>query len=337
METRPSGAHLLLTEYKLGIFFPADPRSPKLRWIKCEKAFRGNYETPVIDEIELLEITRRDMNLFRDFPYPNKLAICTRDSFLKDGSPLNRCIMALTKNLPEYWSGPVVVMRNSSKEECGTDELFVDARLSELRYAIDFFQTYVTKGENTYGGGTKIRGVRVNCIGDQQERGIYESVAVPKDHPFGPALDLTKLLGIPVRIQKYPHNNKPYEFSPVNQPITKLHRRVHPKLPGWGWAPMEWQNDVGSVLMIRADGKDLNIFTAEVLCALAHSKDGSHMRIGLSIEDEEMEDGGAAEKARQLEGLTKAGFEKFFQEYRQKQIDAGKLEWKNAISPFRKR
>lgn len=324
LETRPSTAH------KLGIFFPVEKKVPELRWVKCER--RIGYDFPIIEGLpdDTIEFMRQKENRFRNFAYTNPLMICFRDRFLKDGSALNQSIGANTRNVP-FWRGPVAAMRQYTKVESGYDEVIADVSLTDLRYAIDFFQIYY---ENRFEGfGTKIRGVRVNCIGEQKERGMFESVETPRDLPFGPVIELTKMLGFPVRVRKYPLP-KSSDVSPVNQPITKLHCRIDPNVSGWGLAPMPWQDSVGSVLMIRADGKDLDLVTAEVLCAFVHSEDGSRTLFQISWEAEVLEDGGAAERAKVLEVISKAGFEKFFNEYRKEQVNAGKDEWKKAVLQF---
>ena len=41
---------------------------------------------------------------------------------------------------------------------------------------------------------------------------------------------------------------------------------------GWGFAPITWQNDVGNVLIARADRKPLDLETAEAFADLCFNK-----------------------------------------------------------------
>lgn len=45
-----------------------------------------------------------------------------------------------------------------------------------------------------------------------------------------------------------------------------------PEKPGWGWAPPYWNTDLGNVLAVRIDDKDLAVDDVRVMCHFARQK-----------------------------------------------------------------
>ena len=58
-----------------------------------------------------------------------------------------------------------------------------------------------------------------------------------------------------------------------NQDVASLMRRTDPSIPDWGFGPMKWDLELGNVLAVRADGKDLDVEDVKLMCFLL---DGSH-------------------------------------------------------------
>jgi len=44
------------------------------------------------------------------------------------------------------------------------------------------------------------------------------------------------------------------------------------KKPGWGWAPLYWNMDLGNVLAVREDDKDLTVSNVRMMCYFARRK-----------------------------------------------------------------
>lgn len=69
-------------------------------------------------------------------------------------------------------------------------------------------------------------------------------------------------------VHKQPHNpswKQTDESRFDNRAATYLNLIVDPKNDAWGSAPPEWQNQVGSILLVRKDGKDLSWEQARAL------------------------------------------------------------------------
>lgn len=115
----------------------------------------------------------------------------------------------------------------------------------------------------------------------------FEAVEVPStDAIFSEhdTSDIAERIGLPIFTQRCSpdprwaqhEGNKIFEGeSPFNnQDATFLHQSCDPKsdfepltgLMGWGWASSQWQNDVGSTIVVRQDKKPLASLHVEALC-----------------------------------------------------------------------
>lgn len=126
-------------------------------------------------------------------------------------------------------------------------------------------------------------------MGDQKmfNKPLFEAVDVLSNHPIfhdHDTSDITKHIGLPIFTHKCAHDpkwkndedNKIFEgrCPTQNQEATFLHLSLDPKgrldlekrTASWGWAPMHWQCDVGSVLVVRQDKKRLTPMHMEALC-----------------------------------------------------------------------
>ena len=111
-----------------------------------------------------------------------------------------------------------------------------------------------------------IKGVRINCDGDIDVLGTakYTVAVLSLNDPVFVATIATvsKALEAPLRMRKCPPDPA-WEDDGVtgrynNQAAIYLMRCVDPEdIDWWAFAPMFWQNRVGSVVVVRADGKDI--------------------------------------------------------------------------------
>ncbi|KAK8157676.1 hypothetical protein BKA80DRAFT_194732, partial [Phyllosticta citrichinensis] len=122
--------------------------------------------------------------------------------------------------------------------------------------------------------------VRINCLGDVEvcKRPKFERVEVPFSDPVFVGKRWTSeigdLIGVPVYTRKYAHDaawkggsSDGFAYE-NNQEATFLHLNCKDKpgqILGWGWAPMDWQQGSGSVLVVRQDKKPLHPWHAEAL------------------------------------------------------------------------
>ena len=338
--------------YKLGILFPVDEKIPKLRWNNCEPRYDEEEgmafesakvsqllgdDNPFPEDIPISQSKLRSFNLGRT------ILVSGRETFLIDGSETNQSVVQLTRGaMCHDWRGSFVALRQQGRS---TDPTFYeDMTLADFRHVVDYFLSYgdeVVQGLQNLSIHTasKIHGVKVTCIGDQNVFGVepYVPVEVPRDHQvftMNKPTDISRLLEFPVLIRKYPPDRawkddremQPYPYQ--NQAATFLHLNADPKSKHWGWAPIpEWQNDVGSVIVVRQDGKDLTTHQADALCHFC--------RIKMQPLFEDSLGGGDVDRTREevMGFMTKKRFAAFFEEYRKEKVKEDP-SWATAKSPY---
>ncbi|KAH8669146.1 hypothetical protein BX600DRAFT_511183 [Xylariales sp. PMI_506] len=132
--------------------------------------------------------------------------------------------------------------------------------------------------------GRGIKGVRINCLGDQKlsNKPQLEDIELGEMDIFNmfvlhETLAITERIGIPLMIKRFlPHptwaNRKHHEIlcyqNPHENPnATSIHLRIDPSsmpdpsrgILSWGLAPVTWQTEVGSPIMLRKDMEPLSI------------------------------------------------------------------------------
>jgi hypothetical protein len=341
--------------HRRGILFPADLKGPKFAWVSCdlqqaeedEPAWELSDVKPFLgsgDPFPRRYLVQRNVLRSRDIGHTIEIAF--RDSFLIDGSILNQSVVRTTNGVaPHAWKGPVLALR---KKGLGLDPLHYDhITMSDFRDVVDYFLTY---GGEAVGGTdqtkrTKVKGVKISCEADQKVFGTkkYVSVQVPREHPVftqaTPPCPISELVELPVLVRKYPADKawaKDKSISGTgynNQAATFLHLNTDPNsrlLMGWGWAPMEWQNNVGSVIVVRADGKDLSPHHCEVLCTFCQFEMQplfeDSMGAGMDPEN-------PTSKDAVLQQMTKENFERYFTQYRASWL-AEDPSWSATKSPY---
>ncbi|GAP90662.2 putative zinc finger mynd-type protein [Rosellinia necatrix] len=170
-----------------------------------------------------------------------------------------------------------------------------------VAYGSDRMSTPPTSSAASGRGRPGTKGVRINCLGDQKlfNRPHFEEVEVDVAYRTRTgdyeASEIAKRIGLPVLTRRcFPHPNWAHvadaglfgnQSSYNNQDATFLHLSCdddddaggsaglgggrNPSRRGalgWGWAPAQWQSDVGSAVVVRADGKPLSARHAEALC-----------------------------------------------------------------------
>lgn len=240
-------------------------------WEKSEvRSFLGpDNPFPQRSPVQRKTVRERDL--------PNTLKIIYRDTFLFDGSKTNESVVAATQEAVSHtWMGPVIAMKLNG---LGADpRSHMDIDLNDYRDVVDYFTSYRNAGSRT--SGPIVKGVKISCRGEQTTFGTakYVAVDVPKDHPVfnSPIAPMSELVGLPVRARKYPADRRWRDntVSDVfeNQAVTFLHQTTDVTSSAWGWAPFQWQNEIGSVLVVRSDKKDITTHLVEALCHFCQNK-----------------------------------------------------------------
>ena len=91
---------------------------------------------------------------------------------------------------------------------------------------------------------------------------------------------ISKLLGMPLKLWKYPDIdnwiNPPGWRENINADsnpnVAFLMTETDPNDPDWGRAPLYWNTDLGNVLAVRTNDKDLVINNIRIICYFARWK-----------------------------------------------------------------
>ncbi|KAI0880206.1 uncharacterized protein GGS22DRAFT_99463 [Annulohypoxylon maeteangense] len=290
---RPSKDHLR------AIFFPVDKEKPELIWLHCpwrddeedgwyqhpdKKPFLGADTFPSTTSIQRNKILERNLS--------HTIDVCYRDGFLVDGSSANKSIGSITSTKPYQshdWRGPVLAY---GKKGLGIDQIACDdLGMNDFRHVADFFISYGLDpvSFDRQFVGEKIKGIRINCIGDQRMCGRpkFEVVEITPTDPIFLINDVSQIMKrveLPIITrrclpdQRWANNKNYGPFEGIdpftNQEATYLHLCCDPKGDvdlatgklGWGFAPLQWQNSVGSVIVARQDKKPLFPLHMEAMC-----------------------------------------------------------------------
>lgn len=259
-------------------------------WLPCAWTFEGGYQAPDYDQLLGEDVCLGGLSLTHnpilERNLSDMLLLRFRDNFLEDGSRPNKSIAAITATDPgQYhdWRGPVLAY--GLKALAIHSYKFKNLDMNDFRHIVDHFLSYCYKGD------TNIKGVRINCEGDEKmlNRPKYEAVEVPlRDIIFvkHDSSDIAKRIGLPIFTRQcHPDpqwatnggsNDCQYPFT--NPEATFLHLCCDPESTynastgalGWAWAPRKWQNSVGSVVVVRQDKKPLLPIHVEALCKYCH-------------------------------------------------------------------
>ena len=331
--------------YKRAILFPPDEVKPKIIWVECKPeendevpGYTYTFELPQVREHlggklgkyyaspEYKPIKR---NLLRGRDLTNTLEVICRETFVIDGSSVNKSVVQATQFAMGYkWRGPILAMK---KQGLSIDPRFhLDIDMQDYRDVVDYFISYKSifpaEDEDVRGGnqiqyrnGRKVCGVKINCEGAQSKFGApkFAAVDVPAAHPVfsNPVAPTSKLVGMPLHTWQYPPDSASKD-NPTNVPATVLHRNTDETSGNWwGWAPMKWQNDVGGVLVVRNDDLDVSVQEVEALCHFCQFKMQPLFENALG--------GGLVQMSRAevLAYLTPEGFGEYIAEMRAMKMD----------------
>ncbi|KAI0513088.1 hypothetical protein F5B22DRAFT_612171 [Xylaria bambusicola] len=185
-----------------------------------------------------------------------------------------------------YYSGPLIaygIAKSGLGEGQPGPTKYRDIDLNDFRHVADYFiSCRWNRSPPPYPpSDTKVKGVRINCSGDERsfrkphfeeiEVSMMDVLTVEYD-----TSDIAKRIGLPVFTKPCPpdpswaKNSNAY----VNEDATYLHLCMDSKAKpnnltgviGWGYAPLRWQNRVGSVIVVRQDQKPLSRWHMEALC-----------------------------------------------------------------------
>ncbi len=288
------------TMHRRAILFQQDQRRPSLIWVECENEHEegiGLWEKPKVvlllgEDNPFIDRRLVQKNVRRDKSLSHTIEIMFRDTFLIDGSRPNRSIEAAigaSGSLTHLWRGPGLVMH---KRGLGNDPRYYgDINMEDYRHVLDYFISYaddsVREPEKAFRSHNTVMGVKVTCFGEQKLHGSdpFIPVEVPNAHPTriqfyeeGEISAISAMVNLPVRAWRIPYDwehlpHWPFNEAPTNNGTAcKLFQEPDIEKPNWGWAPHRWQSDLGNVLLVSANGGDLSVEEAKLLCRFCEKK-----------------------------------------------------------------
>jgi hypothetical protein len=246
----------------------------------------GEWESPILEEYfgpgQAGHCQPYYNNVIRSRRLKEHIDLRFREDFLHDGSRPNKAVAATVGAMTPVWCGPLIALRQKNTY-LDSKRIFLNPSpgyghmdMGCLREVVDYLTTYGgILDEKASPEATKkapsLRGVRINCLGDTKAgRGLFEAVEVAvdrmKDRLTVPSLPAR--LGMPLELKKItPPKEWQFDSHILQNPtVTFLHLDDNSNSSRWGWAPFEWDEMVGSVVLVRPDGKDLLPQHVEALC-----------------------------------------------------------------------
>jgi hypothetical protein len=168
---------------------------------------------------------------------------------------------------------------------------------------------------------TAIKAVIIRPNGDVTIKHLSrftDKYILPTDPIFHDVLptEISVLLELPLLVQRLNLRDVvPGDTYHKNRPATFLQMR-----PYNGFAPMDWQRKIGAVMVVRMDRKPLSCLHLEAIWRYDWTLLSDVNSIG-------WEKGLTAK-------MTRNGFEVFWNEYKKKQIEAGREDFEGLVSPY---
>ena len=341
---------------KRGILFPEDRTTPVWVWMDTEikhgyesLILKGHLMTPSVDPEEVLHMSIKH-NHTRKRELENTLAIVYVDTKVRDDSRLNKSIRVVAGGVTATpWYGPVIVMKKLGLGTKHTTYDDMDLRaycdvIDTLKYDYLPDKSEVSTGESSmhshYSTETS-QGVMISCRGDIMILGgdkylpVNVSILDPVFDPVSVADKATssEMVGVPVRARKLPPYLDWTDSGQVNmfenQVVTRLFRNMDPDADSFGLAPMSWDLRVGSVLVARANYKDITPHQVEALCY--YMSEHTQETIEKALEARDLHDSNK-EIDRLMALFTPNAFREFFTMFRLEKA-VKDATWETAESP----
>jgi MYND finger len=338
--------------YKLAFLFPVESSKPELVYVDCRRKWDEedgqSFEMPEMSSLlgnDKPDVGRTAVTAHGGVMMDHTICIHFRDAFLKDGSTQNKSIIACTRGAVVHtWNGPFVVMTQPTTNI--DPGVFEDVTLGDLRSAVDYFSRYRDESVEdleAFHDMTEpiVKGVRISCDSDRRISGAdeYTPIGVRADHIMFFAGDrprMPELMQIPIlvyliepdrlqEVEAWAEDDTRPSYATTS--VTFLFLDANPKSTSWGWAPFKWQENFGTVIVVREDRKKITPRQVEALCCYCHYK--------MQPLFQDSYGGGLVErtKAEVLSHLTKAKFADFFEEHRANKLDDDPL-WAEEKSPY---
>ncbi|KAG4433078.1 hypothetical protein IFR05_011444 [Cadophora sp. M221] len=260
------------TSHHIGLLFPT-VGPPTFFWATTRPILHYNMGSVNL-EPQLQDVLHTPTNTFqsgvvgfdtyRNFDLGHNLGIYT--SLPKDTTP-NRFIegFQVGKDSPTKFTGPVAVLAFDRVTSASEIPVPRDITLEDSRIAIDYFihgdelrHYQLSSFWNRHGRANEVLGVKI-LYDAERDGDKFQVIKVPKDHPVFEKLStpISVAMEMPLKMWIYHRINTAGGSGYHSLEASSLNRITDVTDSRWGEVPEEWNGEVGSILVVRQDGKDL--------------------------------------------------------------------------------
>ncbi|RPA83706.1 hypothetical protein BJ508DRAFT_324418 [Ascobolus immersus RN42] len=271
-------------EFRRFIYFPATQPKPEFVWLSTDpKSFTlaissllNSNTICLVEEVITVHPARETSTL------PYKIILRSKKPPPSDSTtsePFNQSLLStLTPHLPGRLRYNSLL---ASATSLSGDPLDLNpSDLPSILYHI------ITDGADPLTGASSIPhipAVKITCRGDQLRLSEppFLPISLPITHPIfssphPPPSQILQKIGLPLLTHRLPpHPTWSHEThisglsSTANAPASTLHLDIDPGSPSFGLPPIAWQENVGSVLVVREDHVPISATQVEMLCGFA--------------------------------------------------------------------
>jgi hypothetical protein len=357
------------------MLLPYDQREPTIFWMQFTSTTENGVTSEKADltclgsdlwRIESLNITKmlKSANPGQErFDLEHTLNLYKLNFWYLEPTKKNKCVAELMEGGDVYdYIGPFVVVSQPGIEAHPVTHQ--DVIHADLRVVVDFLNTFDTrwkcgpfKVKTSFSSDDplqKINGAVITCLGDQKlcnkkhyiEVEIKGNNEVFNDDPTS----ISKYMNLPLITFKLPpapewrdHSLSTLQYNPYeNFEAVRMNRSMDVASYSFGWSHMrKWDQRPGSILVVRADRKDI---TARQVEALATYCMEDLMEAGQEYAEGEEEIEGDEERISpqtivrrenfMRDHLCQAKFDSFFERLKAKKVAAGDSAWLDVVSPY---
>ncbi|CZR64012.1 uncharacterized protein PAC_13909 [Phialocephala subalpina] len=303
------------TTHKLAILFPSEKVKPKFVWVGSERSYfnedhvyRGVHLDREDHQTEAVYVTahlqRRNPNS-ESFAFQHSMDIYVRDECELDGSPENLSIRAMMKGTNKHlWKGPILAVSQAPASGTNMPVFYQDVTCADL-------PTIASKADLRVHGKSKLSEIDVRRNFPVVFRDLKPT-------------SISKHMGLPIIVAKQGNieqlwRTRGLDYNP-NQNRSAVFLNIITDPDNWRWGVtdlLEWDTDIGGVLVVRQDKKDITPGRLRLLQASVAT---------WSLPE--------AKKKIVKTLLCRTKFEEYFKKIREEKIAAGDGAWEDVVSPY---
>ncbi|CZR64008.1 uncharacterized protein PAC_13905 [Phialocephala subalpina] len=345
----------------LGLFIPAENGPPTFRFVRYE---RDEHDIVRPDLKHLLGTDDPVRTLLSWSVTQNKELPYTLQLYQRAGKQMvNNFAYEAAKGTgyERHWGGAMVVLA-TKYQACAMDEpVWRDVGVEDLRWMFDYWRygdeplpfgglmggksvvtaetvisgVHIETAESGLGRSPTLRNIKavvIACIEERKARGTFVEMSIGIDHPIfrESPTQISKKMKLPLLMHKFPVQaiGAKTEDSVFRNPeASAMQRILDLDDPGWGLVADEYFGNIGSVLVVRADRKDLDAKQLDMLIGFCVMGLGYHMDLAMKDDNEELKKGVTNDLT------SKAVFNGFFEEKR-RALRWRDASWENVKSPY---